>query len=232
MTAAGDGPLIPLTIANSPGAETPGSCRVMNLPCRDLEMTMRRSWISELTGILKPPAKPLDTDPSGLARNEERLRIRFPRDFVEFGATFGSGCIDVPKASWEVWSPFRPTYPAIVREFYSIWPAFRDASEMHDVPLGLFPEPGCLLPFATTPDGGWVCWKTAGDPERWDVVDMSNYEAGQYDIFELTATEYFYKVLSRQMLLDRQHSISWDPNEVSMAPHVFADQGLDPDSAP
>ncbi len=71
---------------------------------------MYQNKISELKTILKPPAKPLDCDEEMLARNETVLRIKFPNDFLEFGRIYGSGQIKTAY-TWEVWSPFRPTYP-------------------------------------------------------------------------------------------------------------------------
>lgn len=106
---------------------------------------MHTNKIPDLLKILPPPEKPLDFEESMLQRNQSILRLEFPSDFVEFGKIYGSGTIK-SAYSWEVWSPFRPTYPLIVLEFARTWNIFKEASEINDVPFGIFPEVGGILP--------------------------------------------------------------------------------------
>src|SRR5579871_2413771 len=145
---------------------------------------MHKNKMRDLIKILKPPSTPLDRDESALARAERVLRLKFPSDFLEFGRIYGSGTIKTAY-SWEVWSPFRPTYPLIVLEFARIWNIFRDSMEVHDVPFGIFPEVGGILPFAKSADGDWVCWRTIGDPDDWDVVDFGQYQADGYELLNM-----------------------------------------------
>ena len=100
---------------------------------------MYANKITELAKILAPPDAPLDQGEEWLERNQGILRISFPSDFVDFGRTYGSGEIS-SAYSWEVWSPFRPTYPLIVLEFSRIWHIYKDAMEVTDVPFGIFHE--------------------------------------------------------------------------------------------
>src|SRR5438128_1827733 len=126
---------------------------------------MRQNKMPEFVKILPPPVNPLDLAEPTLARNERVLRIKFPTDYVAFGRLYGSGTIK-SAYSWEVWSPFRSTYPLIVLEFSRIWNIFREAMDIDDVPFGIFPDVGGILPFAKTPDGDWVCWRTKGEPDE------------------------------------------------------------------
>ena len=37
-------------------------------------------------------------------------------------------------------------------------------------PYTFHPEPGGLLGWATTNNGGWICWLTEGEPDGWPIV--------------------------------------------------------------
>ena len=188
---------------------------------------MHENKTTDLIGYLSPPIDPLDSDGSNQARNEAVLRIKFPDDYLEFGRVYGSGTI-LAGYSWEVWSPFRLTYPLIVMEFSRICNIFREAMEISDVPFGIFPEVGGVLPFANTSDGGWVCWRTQGDPNEWDVVDLQQYENGAYEILNLGFSEYFFAVLTRNIVLKRHaNGDTWDPQkDLIFKQRVFVDKGL------
>lgn len=188
---------------------------------------MPSNVMSDLVNLLPPPAAPLDYDPDWLDRNQGVLRIELPADFVEFGKLYGSGQIK-SAYGWEVWSPFRPTYPQIVLEFARIWFIFKDAMEIDDVPFGIFPEEGGILPFASTDNGDWVCWITQGAPDSWTVIDMYNYEEGQYESFDMSFSEYWVNVLSRKIVLERhQGGDSWDPaTDLKFHQVVYHDQNL------
>jgi hypothetical protein len=187
---------------------------------------MARNVIAKLAKVLPLPKAPCDTDPKMLARNEGILRIQFPKDFVDFGKQYGSGTIK-SAYSWEVWSPFRPTYPLIVMEFARTWNIYRDSVGGTDVPFGIFPEVGGVLPFATTDGGDWVCWRTEGDPDKWTVVDLCKYDNGYYELLNMSFSEYFLAVLTRKTVLIRhQHGQEWDPKAdlIFSSKRVFFDQ--------
>jgi len=188
---------------------------------------MNTNKIAELTSILPPPENPLDLDEAMLQRAERVLRIKFPTDFLEFSRTYGSGTIKAAY-SWEVWSAFRPTYPLLILEFSRIWNIYRDATEIRDVPFGIFPEVGGLLPFSRTPNGDWVCWRTVGEPDTWDVVDMGEYSMEACEVLGMSFSEYFVSVLNRKHILQRhQNGNVWDPQkDLTFKQRVFADQGL------
>jgi hypothetical protein len=188
---------------------------------------MRHNMIAKLVKVLPPPREPLDRDYSQLQRLERCTRIKFPSDFIEFGKVYGSGNIK-SAYGWEIWSPFRPSYLLIILEFARIWNIFRDAMEIGDVPFRIFPQVGGLLPFATSDGGDWVCWETVGEPDEWGVVDMYSLDKGQYERLDAGFSEYFYKVLMRQVVLRRhQGGDSWNPKtDLKFSPRVYFDQGL------
>ena len=145
---------------------------------------MKNNKMADLKKLVPPPKRPLTLDKSILDRNERVLMIEFPADFVEFGETFGSGTFRCP-ASWDVWSPYLSEYPSFVMHFSRIWSDFKDAVEAIDLPFEIFPEVGGLLPFATSPDGDWVCWVTHGPPDDWTVVDVGLYEKDGHELFRV-----------------------------------------------
>ncbi len=179
---------------------------------------------SELAALVSPPDAPLDFDKTVLQRNQGILRIEFPADAVEFAKVFGSGRFKCAY-TWEVWSPSRQTFPLIVLEFSRIFNMFKESMEIDDVPFAIFPDVGGILPFATSSDGDWVCWITKGEPNDWKVVDLYQYEQGFYQILEMGFSEYFYNVLTRNVVLDRlKEGDVWNPDEVEFQQKVRKDR--------
>lgn len=188
---------------------------------------MRQNMIAELIKVLPPPNTPMDTDESLLGRLQRCVRIQFPADFIEFGKVYGSGMIK-SAYSWEVLSPFRPSYPLFIFNFARNQELYRDAMEIGDEPFRIFPQVGGLLPFAATPDGDYVCWETTGEPDAWGVVDLSSLDDGQYERLDMGFSEYFYKVLTRQIVLARHRGgDDWNAQtDLSFSSVVYCDQDL------
>jgi hypothetical protein len=172
---------------------------------------MPNNRMSDLAKILPPPAEAPQFNEELLDWNQNKLSTLLPDDFIEFGRVYGSGTIETAY-SWEVCSPFRVTFPMFVMDFARICHLYKDAAEPEGVPFGIFPEVGGVLPFAKTPDGDTVGWITAGEPNSWKVVDMHDYEVGDFEIFDLSFSEYFLNVLTRKIVLRRhQGGDEWDP---------------------
>ena len=188
---------------------------------------MHANKIADLVKILPPPANPLDRDETVLARVKRVLSVQFPGDFLEFGRLYGSGNI-YAASTWEVWSPFRPTYPLIVMKFARGFNLYRASQEVTGMPFGIFPEEGGLLPFAKSVDGTWACWVTQGQPDDWSVVDIGRYEQDGYEALDMGFSEYFYSVLTRKHILARHKTDeAWQTDApLSFEPEVFVDQGF------
>lgn len=174
---------------------------------------MVRNAVADILKLVPPPADPVDTDPAYLAANEERLGIRFPKDFTEFGRLYGSGRLLHPEL--RVRSPCRPSYPDFVAEFVDIFGGLRESLALWaakvSLDMSLFPEPGGLLPFASNSQGTWICWRMIGNTDEWTVVDMEGFKSGQYEKYDMGATDYLHQVMSRQLLLGRLRNQVWDP---------------------
>lgn len=49
-------------------------------------------------------------------------------------------------------------------------------------PLKFYPEPGGLIPYATTIDSHWLCWDCQGDPDEWPTVVIdSGYSVNRFE---------------------------------------------------
>src|SRR5262245_4197011 len=176
--------------------------------------------IENLRKILPIPESPIDTDESVLKKIAKALKVHFPNDYLEFGRTYGSGTISVGVYEWEIYSPFRLTYPDFVRHFFKRQDAFRRAAETTGLPLGLFPEAGGLLPFGHR-DDVYFCWKTDGDPNTWPVHVIWEYKEGGYQTFQLHFSEFLVALLTRKVTVAGFKSI-WKPKkDITFQPEVF-----------
>lgn len=186
---------------------------------------MPTNRISDFVKIIPPPSAPGDFDEKLLKWNQNVLCTKLPDDFIEFGKVYGSGIIETAY-SWEVCSPCRVTFPMFVIEYARICHLYKDAAEPEGVPFGIFPEVGGVLSFATTPDGNRVGWITSGEPNSWKVVDMHDYEVGDFEIFDMSFSEYFLNVLTRKIVLRRHQGGSvWNPaTDIKFKDYVFFDK--------
>jgi hypothetical protein len=106
------------------------------------------------------------------------LNVEFPSDYLAYARIYGTGTIIIEDAyEWEIYSPFRDTFYKFVRCFFDRQDVYRKATENEHVSLGLFPEPGGLLPFGYD-DDFYFTWKTDGDPDSWTIVVIWLYQEG------------------------------------------------------
>ncbi|MHC4202866.1 MAG: hypothetical protein ACYSU0_22985 [Planctomycetota bacterium] len=66
------------------------------------------------------------------------------------------------------------------------------------VPFPVFPEPGGLLPWASTIDADNLYWRTDGSPENWTTVIVGRHELLP-DEFPLSTTEFLVKWFSNEL---------------------------------
>jgi hypothetical protein len=177
---------------------------------------------SELRRLLPAPHSPIDTDESFLARNTRALGIRFPKDFIAYGKRYGSGTISVKAYSWEIYSPFRPSYPKFVKHFFARQDAYRKACETTDLSLGLFPEPGGLLPFGHR-DDVYFTWKTEGESDHWTVTVLWVYNQGGFQAFDMGFSQFLVQLLTRRIRVAGFKS-KWSPKtDITFESEVYGD---------
>jgi hypothetical protein len=169
--------------------------------------------------LLPVPASPVDLNESVLTQNESALGIAFPDDFVEYSRVFGSGVVDFGPYDVSIYSAFRPTYLEFCKKFHDINYEHREACETFDVPLGLFPEKGGLLPFGIRDDLDFT-WKTDGEPNDWKVVLIWRYEDKGYKVYDVGFTEFLVRSLRLELHIPGFTS-DWNPaTDVSFQPGV------------
>lgn len=127
--------------------------------------------MEQLFDLLPPPEMP-----DGLNRSwqsvEEELGLVLPDDYKRFIDHYGSGCICAADAEFAsiVTYNLRSVSNAVawVSAAGRRYTDDRQAGYEHTFPS--YPEPGGLLPWATTPEGDFFNWRTVGEANNWDVV--------------------------------------------------------------
>lgn len=167
--------------------------------------------LNKLTSLIPMPTAPIDTSEKRLTAGSKALAVRLPADFLEYSRTYGSGTISTQAYSWEVYSVFRRTYPAFVAKFFSRQDTYRRAMETTHLPLGLYPEPGGLLPFGGR-DSVYFCWRTIGEPDEWTVCVLWRYEERGFQLFDLSFSEFLVALLTRKIKVAGYRS-RWNPKK-------------------
>lgn len=181
---------------------------------------MADDFFTRLQTILRPPSTPIDVNEEVLRANMNFIKLSFPDDFLLYSSLYGSGAIYVGPYSWEIWSAARPSYPSAVAKFSQMHSELRDALETHTVPLGLFPEAGGLLPFGIRSDVTFT-WKTVGQPNEWKVVVLWSYDEDSYQIFDMTFSEFLFKLLTRQISVAGFHT-EWSMTDIAFTQEIYS----------
>ena len=177
------------------------------------------SLLEELKRIVPVPEAPIDVDQSMLADTIKALNVPFPQDYLAYARVYGSGTI-MAKYAWEIISPFRPNFPEFVRKFFRRQDGYRQPMETQHLPLGLFPEPGGLLPFGHD-DDEYFTWKTDGDPDRWRVVVIWRYDEEGYQEFNMGFLEFLVGFLTLKLKVPG-YDLLWDPKkDISFDPVIY-----------
>lgn len=149
----------------------------------------------------------------------QRDVIPLPADFLQYSREYGKGTVGVGIYSWTIHSVFHPSYPQFCEGFVWRKASFRISSGNADLPLGLFPEHGGLLPFGHR-DDVYFTWKTDGEPDAWHVVVIWLYQPGGYQVFNMGFTEFIVALLTRKIRVAGYNS-AWDPaTDISFSSHV------------
>ncbi len=178
---------------------------------------------SDLRLLMPEPKFPIDVDTVFAEKNQEELGILFPDDYLAFGRIYGTGTIIVHLDgesfyTWHIVSPFCPQYPAYVRKFSEIRTEDRAFYGSFDLPLGIFPEAGGLLPFGTRDDLNFT-WRTVGEPKDWTVVVIWAYDRGGYVTTELGFSDFLVQFLTRQLAIPGYEP--WDTQRISFEPEAL-----------
>ena len=138
------------------------------------------------------------------------LGTALPGDYVDFINCYGTGCIS--QFLW-IHNPFEANVHLCLLSRYSV---ILDAdldirtSFPEEIPQPLFPEPGGLLPFATTDNGDRIYWLTKGAPESWTVVVWES-RGPHYAEFAMTMTRFLCGWLGGNLHVPMFSPADWQP---------------------
>ncbi|MFD8015069.1 SMI1/KNR4 family protein [Streptomyces sp. NPDC058955] len=157
------------------GPWTPPPRRPAPTPAQRAAFTGGGTGLDTLTALVPPPPEPYLGE-RDWAWTHERLGTRLPTEYVRFTETYGGG-------TWRDW--LRVKLPLGTGEYdlvaWAHWCTdnYRDlrASFPDRHPLAAWPEPGGLLPFASSIDGDQLCWLTEGDdPDAWPLIVFPRHD--------------------------------------------------------
>lgn len=125
--------------------------------------------LEALTALVPPPRKPYLGDGTW-EWLYERLGTRLPTEYVTLMEAYGGGC-------WTQWlnfdAPLETGRFGLVEEATRVCDGYRSLRASHPQfqPLAVWPEPGGLLPFASSIDGDQLGWLTEGPtPDDWSLI--------------------------------------------------------------
>lgn len=131
--------------------------------------------LEKLRALVPPPLKPVAApDPAQIRAAELKLGLDLPADFVEIVSSYGDGCW---QGFWYLLNPASPNpilnllaQAGVEGEHQALW-AERSMRESHSAyPHAIWPDPGGILPWALTDNGGRFFWRTRGPRATWSTV--------------------------------------------------------------
>jgi hypothetical protein len=159
------------------------------------------STMQDLIRLVTPPAEPVDAD--GEWRSVwSSLGTELPHDYQDLVRTYGLGSFD----DVVLWTPFTTrSWANLVVQARDFIDDYGPARE-HDplaFPYPIYPEPGGLLPWASTGDGDSLSWLTIGVPDDWPVVESNIRERMHRHDVGTVAFLYGYLAGARESVLLR-----------------------------
>ncbi|MFI8324627.1 SMI1/KNR4 family protein [Streptomyces sp. NPDC085529] len=160
---------------DSAGPWTPPPRRPAPTPAQRAAFTGGGTGLDTLTALVPPPPEPYlgERDWTWV---HERLGTRLPAEYVRLTETYGGGVwcdwlrVKLPLGTGEydlvAWAHWcTDNYRGLRANF----------PDRH--PLAAWPEPGGLLPFASSIDGDQLCWLTEGDdPDAWPLIVFPRHD--------------------------------------------------------
>ncbi|GAB4158229.1 MAG: hypothetical protein Tsb009_35390 [Planctomycetaceae bacterium] len=126
------------------------------------------SDIETLKTLVKPPESPKASG-GNWEEVEKHLGITFPPDYKEFISIYGTGSLQSFMHIWNYLDvPADSDAKEVIKQITSEYEWDRE----HGRPVEFvpYPQPGGLIPFASTDDGNYLNWQTTGKPSEWCVV--------------------------------------------------------------
>jgi hypothetical protein len=152
--------------------------------------------LDQLTRIIPPPKFPVEAgNHRAFANIEATLGLRLPSDYKRLIYTYGTGQW---QEFWFVLNPFAANQHLNLvlqnlKRRSSAWSildaerALRGCKEV-DYPHPIFPEPGGILAWAVTDNGGRFFWLTDGPADKWPTVYYGD-RSPQFEVYGFSCCE-------------------------------------------
>lgn len=171
--------------------------------------------LANLMALAPPPAEPIMAR-GDWGRIEGQIGRSLPADFKALIATYGSGSFG------EFLNPINPLRDGgIGFEWADQHILAHERGLRRDSPrsyaLPIYPEPGGILPWATTDNGDTLFWLTWGDPDGWGVLHQ---EARGDDrvLYPFRAVEFLARWLAGELCGPLLPDLGGDPACVFFRP--------------
>ena len=153
--------------------------------------------VDALLRVIQPTTETVETPERHAWQGvEARIGTALPDDYKAFIERLGTGRID--DFLW-VFNPFSDnTHLNLVEQIAPQLENLRVLEKEFNerLPYALFPDPGGLLPFASTDNGDVLFWRTVGTPNHWTVV-VNEARAPEYEEFASNMTDFLFNILTR-----------------------------------
>jgi len=155
--------------------------------------------------IIPPPKQPLDAgSPSAWRGVEAELRLSLPDDYKQVVTHYGSGQW---QEFWFLLNPFtanrflnlcRQSLPGPEGPSTTLGAERYTREHLGNYPHPIFPEPGGILPWASTDNGGRFFWLTEGSPTRWKTIYYPSRDP-DFETYELSCSELLYGAVTGEL---------------------------------
>lgn len=158
---------------------------------------------NRLVEMVPPPKSPRDAgDEEHVLSVELMLGLRLPTDFKKLILTYGSGCW---QQFWYILNPntanqhlnFIAQSQNLRQKAWSALDSERliREDENYQYAHPIYPDPGGILCWAKTDNGGRLFWLTEGEPDAWPIVYYANRDS-DFCVYNMTCTELVYGAVS------------------------------------
>ena len=160
--------------------------------------------LSRLIQITPPPKAPLEIGSQKQWKSiQEHLGIPLPDDYKNLINCYGTGAFT---NFILLYTPFAAQEDANIFQVLDTHHQAKDHTKSGKetlwsvvAPFELYPEPGGLLPWGTTPDFDIsFFWQVSGPPETW-VTIVYNLRMGEYEVWKMSCTSFLIKLFLRKI---------------------------------
>ena len=164
--------------------------------------------LNRLVAIVPPPPYPVDCGGAGAFKTfEDQLGLSLPADYKQYIRTYGSGAWH--DGFWWIFNPFAENEHANLivqsqnrrpKKWSMLYAERATRQSENGYPHAIYPEPGGILAWARTINGGKFFWETKGRPSSWKTVYYPSRDP-DYVVHDLRCVEILLGVVTGQLPL-------------------------------